>query len=92
MKRFGDGHPDPGLQSLLLQMHRYFVICYSKKGGVPGNLSGIWSDETNPAWCCDIHNDTNSQGMYFVADNLDLKGPTDVFLNFSKILFRRQGI
>lgn len=79
LKRFGDGHPDPGLQSLLLQMHRYFVICYSKKGGVPGNLSGIWSDETNPAWCCDIHNDTNSQGMYFVADNLDLKGPTDVF-------------
>lgn len=82
LKRFGDGHPDPGLQSLLLQMHRYFVICYSKKGGVPGNLSGIWSDETNPAWCCDIHNDTNSQGMYFVADNLDLKGPTDVFFEF----------
>ena len=82
LKRFGEGASDPGLQSLLLQMHRYFIICYSKKGGVPGNLSGIWSDETNPAWCCDIHNDTNSQGMYFVADNLDLKGPTDVFFEF----------
>ena len=86
VERFGAGEEDPQLLSLLLQMHRYFVIAYSKTGGVPGNLRGIWSDKTNPEWCCDIHNDINSQGMYFMVDALGLPEPADVLFDYLESL------
>lgn len=86
MKRFSQGGKDNGLQNILLQMHRYFAIAYSKTGGVPGNLNGIWSDSTNPDWCCDIHNDIDSQGMYFSVDALGLKEVSDVLFEYLECL------
>lgn len=86
MKRFGEGGKDNGLQNILLQMHRYFAISYSKTGGVPGNLNGIWSDTTNPDWCCDIHNDIDSQGMYFSVDALGLPELSDVLFGYLESL------
>lgn len=82
MRRFCEGGKDNGLQNILLQMHRYFAIAYSRTGGVPGNLKGIWSDSTNPDWCCDIHNDINSQGMYFSVDALGLPELSDVLFEY----------
>lgn len=82
MRRFSEGGKDNGLQNILLQMHRYFAIAYSKTGGVPGNLNGIWSNSINPEWCCDIHNDINSQGMYFSVDALGLPELSDVLFEY----------
>lgn len=86
LARFSAGEEDPELQTLMLQMHRYLVIAYSKVGGVPGNLRGIWSDEVVPNWCCDIHNDINAQGNYFSVDPLAVPETADVLFDFLESL------
>lgn len=86
LARFAAGEEDCGIQNILLQAGRYMDIAYSKKGGVPGNLHGIWSEQLYPSWNCDLHHDINSQGMYWSIDPLNIPETGDVLFDYLESL------
>jgi alpha-L-fucosidase 2 len=62
------GEPDDGLLALYFDYGRYLLISSSRPGGLPPNLQGIWNENPNPPWQCDLHHDVNLQMNYWAAE------------------------
>ena len=62
------GELDEALLALYFDYGRYLLISSSRPGGLPANLQGIWNDNPNPPWQCDLHHDINVQMNYWAAE------------------------
>lgn len=77
-------HPDnPHLQELYFQFGRYLLIASSRKGSLPANLQGIWSNKIQTPWNGDYHTNINLQMNYWPADVANL---SDCFSPFTTLV------
>ncbi|MCE1200113.1 MAG: glycoside hydrolase family 95 protein, partial [Marinilabiliales bacterium] len=69
-----NNHPEPDLhlQELYFQYGRYLLISSSRRGSLPANLQGIWSNKLQTPWNGDYHTDINVQMNYWPADVTNL--------------------
>ena len=77
---------DLHLQELYFQFGRYLLISTSRKGSLPANLQGIWSNKIRSPWNCDYHSNINVQMNYWPADITNLSDCFDPFADFCKSL------
>lgn len=71
LKKNKDTH-DPGLAALYFQFGRYLMISSSRPGGLPGNLQGIWNDQSIPPWGSKYTTNINLQMNYWPAEAANL--------------------
>jgi len=67
-----NGRPDAGLVETFFQYGRYLLMSSSRKGGMPGNLQGLWAWQMNPPWNADYHTNINFQMNYWPAEATNL--------------------
>lgn len=72
LDRLRQGEEDLGLYTLFFQYGRYLLISSSRKGCLPANLQGIWSDEVRPPWSSNWTLDINAQMNYWLAESCNL--------------------
>lgn len=70
------------LDVLYFQYGRYLMISSSRGMNVPNNLQGIWNDNNDPPWGCDIHNDINIEMNQWPATVTNLPECHLPFLNY----------
>ena len=73
LKNQQTGPDDLHLQELYFQFGRYLLISSSRKGSLPANLQGIWSNKIQAPWNCDYHTNINLQMNYWPADETNLR-------------------
>lgn len=72
LKRVKDGEEDNYLLNLYFNYGRYLLISSSQPGGLPANLQGIWSENTNPIWGSKFTININTEMNYWMAGPCDL--------------------
>ncbi len=82
--KYASGPRDPFLEVLYFQFGRYLTLSSSRGLGLPSNLQGIWNNDNNPPWSCDIHNNINVEMNYWPADPTNL---AEGFAPYSDWLF-----
>ncbi len=70
------------LDILYFQYGRYLILSSSRGMNLPNNLQGIWNNDNNPAWQCDIHTNINVQMNYWPVENTNLGECHRPFLNY----------
>lgn len=70
------------LQQLYFQYGRYLLIASSRGVDLPNNLQGIWNNNNNPGWQCDMHANINVQMNYWAAEKTNLSELHDKYLNY----------
>lgn len=73
---------DPELEATLFQYGRYALICSSRPGTLPGNLQGVWNDQSTPPWACDYHSNINVQMNYWGAEPANLSETHQPLIDF----------
>lgn len=63
---------NPYLEELYFQYGRYLLICSSRKGTLPANLQGIWSQYELSPWTSGYWHNINVQMNYWPAFNTNL--------------------
>lgn len=82
IEKLREGEADPALYALFFQLGRYLLISSSRKGSLPANLQGIWSDEVRPPWSSNWTLDINTQMNYWLAETCNLSECHEVFLAY----------
>ena len=72
------------LDMLYFQYGRYLMIASSRGMNLPNNLQGIWNNNNNPPWQCDIHTNINIQMNYWPAECTNLSECHLPFINYVK--------
>lgn len=67
LKKYRNGTPDYGLETLYFQFGRYLLIASSRPGNLPANLQGMWHNNVDGPWRVDYHNNINLQMNYWPA-------------------------
>ena len=70
------------LEELYFQYGRYLLIASSRGVDLPNNLQGIWNNNNNPAWQCDMHANINVQMNYWPAEKTALPETHEKYLNY----------
>lgn len=70
------------LDILYFQYGRYLMLSSSRGMNLPNNLQGIWNNNNNPPWQCDIHTNINIQMNYWPAENTNLSECHLPFINY----------
>lgn len=70
------------LDMLYFQYGRYLMLSSSRGMNLPNNLQGIWNNNNNPPWQCDIHSNINIQMNYWPAENTNLSDCHMPFINY----------
>ena len=70
------------LEKLYFAYGRYLEISSSRGVDLPSNLQGIWCNNAQPAWNCDIHANINVQMNYWPAEPTNLSEMHLPFLNY----------
>lgn len=70
------------LQQLYFQYGRYLLIASSRGVDLPNNLQGIWNNDNNPGWQCDMHANINVQMNYWAAEKTNLSELHEKYLNY----------
>lgn len=63
---------DLHIQELYFQFGRYLLVSSSRKGGLPANLQGMWSNKIQTPWNGDYHVNINAQMNYWPANVTNL--------------------
>lgn len=63
---------DLHIQELYFQFGRYLLISSSRKGSLPANLQGMWSNKVQTPWNGDYHVNINAQMNYWPANVTNL--------------------
>ena len=82
LARYRQGAPDPGLEALLFQFGRYCLVASNRRGGLPSNLQGIWSEGLQAPWSADYHLNINLQMNYWPAEPTGLPELHQPMLDF----------
>ncbi|MBX3120490.1 MAG: glycoside hydrolase family 95 protein [Fimbriimonadaceae bacterium] len=70
---------DTNLEALYFQYGRYLLIASSRKGDMPANLQGLWSQHIAGPWNVDYHTNINIQMNYWPAEVTNLSECHDPF-------------
>ena len=70
------------LEELYFQYGRYLMISSSRGVDLPNNLQGIWNNNNDPAWQCDMHANINVQMNYWPAENTNLSELHSKYLDY----------
>lgn len=70
------------LDMLYFQYGRYLALGSSRGMGLPNNLQGLWNNDNNPAWQCDIHTNINIQMNYWPVEVTNLSECHRPFLDY----------
>ena len=70
------------LEQLYFQYGRYLLIASSRGVNLPNNLQGIWNNNNNPSWQCDMHANINVQMNYWPAEKTALPETHEKYLNY----------
>lgn len=82
LSAYKSGEKDPALEALLFQYGRYLLISSSRKGGLPANLQGLWSQDMKPAWRCQYTTNINIQMNYWPAEVTNLSECHEPFFDW----------
>ncbi|MDI9871585.1 glycoside hydrolase family 95 protein [Flectobacillus roseus] len=63
---------DLHIQELYFQFGRYLLVSSSRKGSLPANLQGMWSNKIQTPWNGDYHVNINAQMNYWPANVTNL--------------------
>jgi alpha-L-fucosidase 2 len=83
LKQGGD---DPWLAALYFQFGRYLLISCSRRGCMPSNLQGLWSEHLEAPWNADYHININVQMNYWPAEVTNLSECHEPFFDFVETL------
>ncbi len=75
-----EGNPSPRLASYLYSFGRYLLISSSRRGALPSNLQGVWSNYRTSPWSAGYWHNINVQMNYWPS------APTNIaecFLSYS---------
>ncbi|MQS77091.1 glycoside hydrolase family 95 protein [Lactobacillus halodurans] len=72
LEQVKNGQTDLHLLQLYFDYGRYLLISSSQPGGLPANLQGIWSENTNPIWGSKFTININMQMNYWMSGPCDL--------------------
>ena len=67
-----DPQSDPNLASLYMQFGRYLLLSSTRKGALPPNLQGIWTNLIQAPWNSDYHLNINLQMNYWPSEKGNL--------------------
>ncbi len=67
-----EGAADADLEALLFQYGRYLLLSSSRRGGLPVNLYGLWTEEIQSAWNGSFVVDLNVQMAYWPVETGNL--------------------
>ncbi|OJX87400.1 MAG: hypothetical protein BGP01_00840 [Paludibacter sp. 47-17] len=79
------------LDILYYQYGRYLMLASSRGMNLPNNLQGIWNNDNNPPWQCDIHSNINIQMNYWPAEPTHLSECHTPFLSYIYTEAMRKG-
>jgi alpha-L-fucosidase 2 len=79
------------LDMLYFQYGRYLMIASSRGMNLPNNLQGIWNNNNDPPWQCDIHSDINIEMNYWPAEVTNLSECHLPFINYIAVEAMRPG-
>jgi len=63
---------DENMYALAWQFGRYLLVSSSRKGSLPANLQGVWTNAQIAAWSGDYHTNINLQENYWAAECANL--------------------
>ena len=72
LSRYRENPTDLHLQELYFQYGRYLLISSSRRGSLPANLQGMWTNKIQTPWNCDYHTNINVQMNYWPAELTNL--------------------
>ena len=75
---------NPYLEELYFQYGRYLLICSSRKGTLPANLQGIWSQYEISPWTSGYWHNINVQMNYWPAFNTNLAEMFESYADYNK--------
>ncbi len=83
IKDYSNGKYNPLLDVLFFQYGRYLTIASSRNGlDLPSNLQGLWNNNNDPIWGCDIHSNINVQMNYWPTEVANLAECHLPFINY----------
>ncbi len=83
------GNRDPYLEELYFQFGRYLLIACSRKGTMPANLQGVWTQYDISPWTSGYWHNINVQMNYWPAFNTNLAEMFTAYADYYKA-FREQ--
>lgn len=91
LERYRSGYPDRYLEELYFQYGRYLLIASSRRGNLPANLQGLWSNNLDGPWRVDYHNNINIQMNYWPACPTNLADCAPPLIDFIRTLEKPGG-
>lgn len=88
LARYRKGGADFGLEEIYYQFGRYLLIASSRKGNLPANLQGLWSNGMDGPWHVDYHNNINIQMNYWPANPTNLSECVSPLMDFIRTLVK----
>ncbi|MDO4879876.1 MAG: glycoside hydrolase family 95 protein [Capnocytophaga sp.] len=86
LKSYYNGKKDNQLPVLYYNFGKYLLISSSKKGFLPANLQGLWTDDYQCPWNGDYHININLQMNYWLAEQTRLTEQAEPLFRFTKNL------
>ena len=74
------GEPSPYLSALLYSFGRYLLIASSRRGALPANLQGVWTNYRSSPWSAGYWHNINVQMNYWPSAQTGL---SECFLSYS---------
>jgi len=84
LANYKKGIHDPYLEELYFQFGRYLLISSSRKGTMPANLQGIWSQYDVSPWTSGYWHNVNVQMNYWPAFNTNLAEMFTAYVEYNK--------
>ena len=88
LELYRNSNDDFYLEELYYQFGRYLLISSSRKGNLPANLQGIWSNGVDGPWRVDYHNNINLQMNYWPACMANLEECMPPLVDFIRTLVK----
>ena len=84
------GKPSLYMDELLFQYGRYLLIASSRKGALPPNLQGAWSQFQVAPWTGGYWHNVNVQMNYWPAFNTNLAELFVSYVDYNELFVKRQ--
>ena len=84
LANYKTGNHNPYLEELYFQFGRYLLISSSRKGTMPANLQGIWSQYDVSPWTSGYWHNVNVQMNYWPAFNTNLAEMFTAYVDYNK--------
>lgn len=84
LEDYRKGNSHPYIEELLFQYGRYLLIASSRKGSLPANLQGVWSQYEYAPWTGGYWHNINVQMNYWSAFNTNLAEMFEPYVDYNE--------